>query len=184
MQTYGAQHRVDSWVELCIPVETKFGKDLYQNSMQELLNIKQTVDVQEYYDRFALAMHRVLVHNNHLDDVFFVSKILQGLQPDIRAALVLHKPRTVDVALSLALLQDNVLEAQSKSLNRRPHKDFNKYQGKHAPNPQPGVLDAPPEEAKTKFKDKLQTLRAQRHAQGLCMKCGQKYVYMNYSRRT
>lgn len=64
-------------------------------------------------------MHRVLVHNNHLDDVFFVSKFLQGLQPDIRSALVLHKPRTVDVALSLALLQADVLEAQHKTFNRR-----------------------------------------------------------------
>jgi hypothetical protein len=45
--------------------------------MQELLNIKQTNDVQDYYDRFQANMHKVLVHNNNLDDVFFVSKFLQ-----------------------------------------------------------------------------------------------------------
>lgn len=127
LQTYEAQHRVDNWVELCIAIETKFGKDLYQNSMQDLLNIKQLTTVQEYYDRFVLAMHKVLVHNSNLDDVFFVSKFLQGLHPDIHAALVLHKPRTVDLALSLALLQETVMETPSKSLPRRPYKEYNKY---------------------------------------------------------
>lgn len=176
LQTYEAQHRVDSWVDLCIAVETKFGKDLYQNSMQELLNIKQTADVQEYYDRFTLAMHRVLVHNNHLDDVFFISKFLQGLQPKIRAALVLHKPRTIDVEPSLALLQADVLEAQQKTFSRRSHKDFSKYSGKYTPNPQPGVLGAiPPEATKPKWEDEMATLRAQRCPQGLCMKCGEKW---------
>jgi hypothetical protein len=85
-------------------VDTKFGKDLYHDSMQELLSIKQTSDVQEYYDRFNITMHRVLVHNNHLDDVFFISKFLQELNPGIRATIVLHKPRIVDLALSLALM--------------------------------------------------------------------------------
>lgn len=176
LQTYEAQHKIDSWVDLCIVIESKCGKDLYHNSMQELLNIRQTVDVQDYYDRFQASMHRVSVHNSNLDDVFFVSKFLQGLQPDIRAALVLHKPRTVDVALSLALLQAYVLEAQQKTFSRRSHKDFSKYSGKYTPNPQPGVLGAtPPDTTKPKWEDKMATMRAQRRAQGLCMKCGEKW---------
>ena len=80
---------MDNWVDLCIAIESKFGKDLYHNSMQELLSIKQISDVQDYYDRFQTVMHKVLVHDTHLDDVFFVTKFLQGLHPDIRAAIVL-----------------------------------------------------------------------------------------------
>jgi len=72
-------------------------------------------------------MDRALVHNNHLDDVFFVSNFLQGLNPEIRAAIMFHKPRTVDLALSLALMQSNILDSQNKSYNKRPHRDFNKY---------------------------------------------------------
>jgi hypothetical protein len=175
LQTYEAQHRVDNWVELCIAVESKFGKDLYQNSMQDLLNIKQTTTVQEYYDRFVLAMHKVLVHNSNLDDLFFVSKFLQGLKPDIHAVLVLHKPRTVDLALSLALLQETVMETQSKSFHRRPYREFNKFPSKAAPTAQTRVQGAIPDDNKTKWEDKLATLRAQRRAQGLCMKCGEKW---------
>ena len=108
-------------------------------------------------------MQQVLVHNSSLDDVFFVSKFL-------------HKPRTVDVALSLGLLQADVLEAQGKSYSRWSNRDFNKYPMKHAPNPQPGVLGTPTiEDNKAKWEEKLATLRAQRRAHGLCMKSGEKW---------
>lgn len=150
--------------------------------MQDLLTIKMTSTVQEYYDRFVLAMHKVLVHNNHLDDVFFVSKFLffvskflQGLTDDIRSAIVLHQPRTVDLALALALLQENVVEAQPKPFHKRAYKDNSKYSGKQPMVPQPGVLGTTPAEPKPQWEDKLATLRAQRRAQGLCMRCGEKW---------
>lgn len=69
-------------------------------------------------------MHKLLVHNKALDDVFFVTKFLQGLNPEIRAAIVLHKPRTVDVALSLALMQATVLEGQTKPPFKKNHREF------------------------------------------------------------
>lgn len=120
-------------------------------------------------------MHKVLVHNNHLDDVFFVSKFLQGLTPEIRSAIVLHKPRTVDVAFSLALMQAEVLESQPKPYGKRPYREFNKHLGKSPQTTPPSVLGAPPtEDNKPKWEDKLATLRAQRRGQGLCMKCGEK----------
>jgi hypothetical protein len=178
LQTYEAQHSDTpiSWADLCISVDSKFGKDLYHIYMNDLLHMKQTSDVQEYFDRFQNVMHKVLVHNKALDDVFFVSKFLQGLQPDIRAAIALHKPRTVDVALSLALLQASILEEQPKSYFKKPQRDFNRTHLKGNTTPQLGILGNPMhEDAKPKWDDKMATLRAQRRAQGLCMKCGEKW---------
>jgi hypothetical protein len=51
-------------------------------------------------------MHQLLAHNHALDDTFFVAKYVKGLRKEIRAAIILHKPRTVDAAISLALLQE------------------------------------------------------------------------------
>lgn len=34
LQTYEAQHNIDSWPELCAAVESKFGRELYQNYMR------------------------------------------------------------------------------------------------------------------------------------------------------
>lgn len=176
LQTYEAQHPISSWPELCIAVESKFGRDLYHNSMNELLQIRQHTDVQEYYDRFESAMHKVLVHNRSLDDVFFVSKFLQGLNADIRSAIILHKPRTVDAALSLALMQAQVLETQTKPFFKRSSKDFHKNPGRPNIINQPGILGpAPLGDNKSKWEDKVADLRSQRRSQGLCMKCGEKW---------
>jgi hypothetical protein len=178
LHTYEAQHSDDdiSWAELCIAIESKFGKDLYHNAMHDLLLIKQTSDVQEYYDRFQTAMHKVLVHNKSYDDVFFVSKFLQGLNPDIRAAIALHKPRTVDATLSLALMQVSILDSHPKPIFRRNGRDFPWNQGRPPQNPQPGIMGPQPvDDIKPRWDAKLAALRTQRKAQGLCMTCGEKW---------
>jgi hypothetical protein len=164
LQTYEAQHSYSeiTWAELCIAVESKFGKDLYHNAMHDLLQIKQTADVQVYYYRFQTAMHKVLVHNKSLDDVFFVSKFLHGLHHDIRSAIILHKPRTVDAALSLALMQATLLETQPKPFFKKSGRDFNKNQGRNTVLQQLGILgNLHSEDNKPKWDDKLATLRAQ-----------------------
>lgn len=121
-------------------------------------------------------MHKVLVHNKSLDDVFFVSKFLQGLKPDISAAIVLHKPRTVDAALSLALMQANILDNQPKPFFNKASRSYSKYQGKPTVTTQPRILGPhATEDTKPKWDDKLGALRSQRRAQGLCMKCGEKW---------
>lgn len=67
LEAFETQHTVDNWAELCVAVEGKFGKDLYHNYMQTLLNIKQCGGVQEYYDQFQNMAHKVLVHNRNYD---------------------------------------------------------------------------------------------------------------------
>ncbi|CAN6297623.1 unnamed protein product [Urochloa humidicola] len=177
--SYEAQHSVDSWPELCAAVEQKFGPDLYQNYMRDLLAVKQTADVLEYATRFEQAKHRVLVHNKNLDEVFLVQKFLGGLKFSISNAIVLHKPRTIDAALSLALMQEDVLESIRK-FNSRGTKDFSKFTSKPTPpTPQLGSTAPlefkPAAEIRPKWDNKLSALQAQRRAQGLCMKCGEKW---------
>jgi len=181
LQTYEAQHDIDSWAELCVAVDTKFSRDMYQNYMKDLLNIRQTGDLHEYYDNFYQAMNRVLVHNDKYDDVFFVMRFIDGLKAELRSAIQLHKPRTVDAAMTLALLQVDVLESANRRYYSKLSKDFTKYSSKQQSNS--GILDTAPSDSKTpptsytqqKGDDKLAALRAQRRKLGLCMKCGEKW---------
>jgi hypothetical protein len=75
LQTYEAQHAISSWPELCVAVEQKFGQDLYQNHMRDLLSIKQTDDVLEYAGRFETAKHRVLFHSKEIGEVFLFKSL-------------------------------------------------------------------------------------------------------------
>jgi hypothetical protein len=129
LQTFEAQHTNYTWVELCAAVEAKFGREMYHNYMRDLLAIKQTSDVTKYHARFVDAMHKVMLHHQGHDHVLFVQKFIDGLKPKISNAIMLHKPRTVDVAMSLAM-EEKVLETSQRRYSPRPAKEyprFNKY---------------------------------------------------------
>jgi hypothetical protein len=184
LQAYEAQHIVDIWAELCVVVEQKFGRELYQNHMRDILHIRQTGDVLEYANRFYEAKHRVLVHNRDLDEVFFVQKFLDGLNYNISKAIRLHTPRTVDAALSLALMQEDLLEMSQKRYQPRAAKQSGKHTDRTAivsnlTTSAAGVLGVAPVEAKNavnfKRDHKLSALMTQRKKMGLCMKCRDKW---------
>jgi hypothetical protein len=122
-------------------------------------------------------MYKLLVHNHTLDDTFFVAKFLKGLKREISAPIILHKPRTVDAAVTLALLQ------QLDHYSRRPS---HKYEPKRwHNNAGKGIVGTTPADANHheqtksthsgKLTDKFESLKAQRRAKGECFKCGGKY---------
>jgi hypothetical protein len=80
--------------------------------LEALERCKQTDTIEKYYQKFEAVRHKVLVHNKHYDGAFFVTKFVNGLQMDIQRAIKLHKPKTVDAALSLAETQEEILEEQ------------------------------------------------------------------------
>jgi hypothetical protein len=186
-QSYEEHHSVGTWPELCVAINQKFGRDLHHNYMRDLLTIRQTSDVLEYASRFEQAKHRVLVHNKDMGEVFFVQKFLDGLKYNISNAISLHKPRTVDATLSLAIMQEKIVEATSRRFSPRA-REYNRSavkvnaplnQGTYA---QPSVAGTLPRnernrEEKQKFKwdNKYESLRAKRRVAGLCMKCGEPY---------
>lgn len=102
LQTYEVEYEVDNWEELVVVVHDKFGKDKHHRYLQALERCRQTDSIESYFHKFEALRHKVLVHNRHYDEAFFVTKFVTGLKHDIQKAIRLHHPRTVDAALSLA----------------------------------------------------------------------------------
>lgn len=173
---------METWAELVVAVNGKFGRDKYQQHLEELENLKQCGSVDDYYVKFVELMHRVLlVYNRSYDKTFFVTKFVRGLKPEVKIAIKLHKPRTVDLALSLAKTQEELLgelsasKAQQKVIVKEGFKGGIKpaYVAK-------GILGAHPEEnkkgeEKPKWEDIYESLKAARRARGECFKCGEKW---------
>ena len=180
LQTYEALHSVETWPELCVVVHNKFGKDKYQEHLEELESLRQTSGVDAYYSKFEELMHRVLVYNQAFDETYFVTKFVGGLKTEIKAAIKLHKPRTVDAALSLAKTQEDLALEIKKGGQKSTYKEGFKstafrvnYQGK-------GILGQAPDdttktEEKPKWEDCFESLKASRKAKGECFKCGEKW---------
>jgi hypothetical protein len=172
---------VETWAELVLAVNGKFGRDKYQQHLEELENLKQCGSVDEYYVKFEELMHRVLVYNRSYDETFFITKFVGGLKPEVKIAIKLHKPRTVDLALSLAKTQEELLgelsasKAQQKVIVKEGFKGGIKpaYVAK-------GILGAHLEEnkkgeEKPKWEDRYESLKAARRASGECFKYGEKW---------
>ena len=88
----------------------RFDKDQYQLHIRQHDNLKQTGSVQEYYERFEQLSHNILLYNASYDDTYFVVRFLGGLKEEICSAILLHQPKDVQSASTLALLQETELE--------------------------------------------------------------------------
>lgn len=180
LQTYEELHAVESWSELCVAVNGKFGRDRYQQFLEKLDNLKQEGTIEEYYSRFEELMHKVLVYNRGYDETFFVTKFLGGLKTEIKAAIKLHRPGTVDAALSLAKTQEELLmEVNLKAYHKTTIKESFKNNFK-VPSLAKGILGPPPDEIKKteerpKWEEQYDSLNAARRARGECFKCGEKF---------
>lgn len=84
-------------------------------------------------------MHQLLAHNPAFDAVFFTTQFLEGLKHEIRAGVLLHQPKDLDSAFSLASLQEELVEAL-------PRREFRRQEAPQArPPPRPLLaLGIPP----------------------------------------
>ncbi|CAD6241764.1 unnamed protein product [Miscanthus lutarioriparius] len=109
LQTVQRRGRIAYWKRLCELVMVKFDKDQYEVLLLQFNALKQTASVLEYQAAFEKLAHGVLLYNPAYDDTF-VTWFVGDLRDDIRSALLLHRPRDVDTASALALIQEQELE--------------------------------------------------------------------------
>lgn len=134
----------------------------------------------DYHSRFEEISHGILLYNPSYDDTFFVTQFLGGLKEEIRAAIALHRPKTVQDASELALLQELELEAV------KPNSIAKSYFKVQPKTPYAGEVIKPQQKkdeikAPTKnTEDKFASLKSFRRANGLCFVCGEKWTSKNH----
>ena len=57
-------------------VEQKFGKDNYRKVVADLLELKQTGSVEEYYAAFQSLQFQVSMYNSEYGEVFFTTQFV------------------------------------------------------------------------------------------------------------
>jgi len=61
LQVYKKKHKNASWIEFALAVEQKFGKDGYRTAVTDLLELRQTGSVEEYYSAFQSLQFQVCI---------------------------------------------------------------------------------------------------------------------------
>lgn len=129
--------------------------------------------VQSYQMEFEKLAQGLLLYNNAYDDTYFVNHFVDGLKDEIRSVISLHRPKDVDTASALALLQEEELAkckkfGSSTKFYTRPNVD------------RPKSIEADRVKGDSQFKeneDKLAALKESRRKNGLCFKCGAKWSH-------
>ena len=181
LQTVELRGRINTWEALHKAVCERFDRDQYQHHLCQLDTLRQTGSVADYHAKFEQFVHSILLYNDSYDDVYLVTRFLGGLKEDIRAPIALHRPKDVDIASALALLQEEELEFRKHQLGGRSD---NKEQSR----PSSKVFTALDRNKTYHKKDdskksdqsgtdsKMAALLAHRKANGLCFTCGEKWT--------
>ncbi|CAN6252343.1 unnamed protein product [Urochloa humidicola] len=181
LQTTELRGRFTTWEALHTAVCQRFDKDQYQLHMKQLDNLKQTASVAEYHAQFEQLTHDIMLYNSNYDDTFLVTHFLGGLRNEICAPLALHRPKNVDTASALALLQEEELESQKKQhLLKNENKDSSKSGSWGFSASEKSRAPYKKEEVKKGDKSvgdsKWASLLAHRKANGLFYTCGEKWT--------
>jgi hypothetical protein len=169
LKAYRLRHEISSWPVLMAAVEEKFGADNHRKYMKQLLSLKQRGMVEEYQQQFEELSYQVAIQNPHYEEQFYVSQFIRGLKSELRAAIESQVPETVERAILLALVQQELL-AEAKPWAHRP-------QPQHKPEPVVPHADVTRQAAKIGNGDlwRDRELRDYRKANNLCFWCGEKY---------
>ena len=90
-KTYKLMHGVGTWSEFIAAVEQQFGSYEYQEGT-----------IEEYISTFVDLQYQLTMHNTSMDQVYFVTQIIKGLKPDLRAGVQSKVPKTMQKAIMLA----------------------------------------------------------------------------------
>lgn len=102
------------WEEYVKDISARFG-DLYDDPMADLKELKQLGSVQEYHDSFDALASRL-----NLNEEYLLSCYMGGLEEEIKLAVRMFGPKTLQQAHCLAKLQEASLNAKKGKLNHKP----------------------------------------------------------------
>jgi len=119
LQVYKKRHGLTAWSTFIEAVEEKFGASSYRDALEELLDLTQTSTVDQYAVAFENLQYEICMHHEGFDELFFVSQFIKGLKYEIASVVQSQLPLTVDRAIQLAKVQQQVLE-KGKQKHHKP----------------------------------------------------------------
>jgi hypothetical protein len=97
-----------SWEEFCSWLVVRFGRDQHQSMLRQLYHIHQISTVSAYIESFSELIDQLTAYEPNLDSMHYVTRFVDGLKHTVRAVVAIQRPKDLDTAYSLALLQEEV----------------------------------------------------------------------------
>lgn len=97
-----------TWTTFCQLLHDHFDRDQHELLLRKLFNVHQTSTVPAYVTKFCELKDQLTAYSQHSDPMYFTMCFIDGLKPEIKAIVLVQRPKTLDSACSLALLQVEV----------------------------------------------------------------------------
>jgi hypothetical protein len=175
--------RTVTWFEFCQIILDRFGKEHHELLIRQLFHIKQLSSVAEYVERFSELVDQLTAYESRTDPLYYTMRFIDGLQYELRSAVLIQRPPDLDTACVLALLQEEVTAPnRNRGFRKTESLPSSKFVTRN-PLPLPptprvdssGVNAAAEQVRGHPQDDKWAALRAFRRAKGLCVKCAEKW---------
>nr|AAP54660.2 retrotransposon protein, putative, unclassified [Oryza sativa Japonica Group] len=167
--SYKLVNEVNSWDQFRMAVATEFEGVVEREKMSALDTLTQTGTVTEYKQQFDYLVYQIRVFDPSVGGKMLVTRFMNGLTEEIRAAVVVQLPDTVQQSSAIALMQESVLASRATKALKGKFVKLPQYKSDVSSDTTPGQVDKG---------DlwKAKQLKDYRRAQGLCFKCGDKYT--------
>jgi hypothetical protein len=86
----------------------RFDRDRHESLIRQLFHIHQTSTVSDYLARYTSLVDQLTVYSPKHDKLYFTMRFIDGLRPDIKSVVLVQRPKDLDTAATLALLQEEV----------------------------------------------------------------------------
>lgn len=176
-----------SWEHFCALITKIFAKNQHQMLLRQLFHIRQSSSMSVYIDEFSQLVDQLNAYQRMSDPLYYTMKFVDGLKDDIKAVVMLQRPKDFNIAAVLAQLQEEAGEMVKKRDYRKASTGFLSSTspfGLAVQSQQQGSKDyqssyhMKPDDKKTlgSSTNSLTSLYAYRKAQVLCYKCGLEYT--------
>lgn len=133
----------------------------------------------DYVEQFSDIVHQLLAYDPKFSPTVITNHFVDGLKKDIRAVVMLHRPQDLDIASSLAFLQEEAMQDQVVKKSESVHyvkKNFTEaHKHNYTATTPKTTEDKKNVPARTKpSNDKLSAQKSYRRTKGLYFKCGEK----------
>ncbi|CAD6258053.1 unnamed protein product [Miscanthus lutarioriparius] len=175
---------IATWTTFCQSLHDRFDRDQHEAFIRQLFQIKQTSTITDYVERFTKLVDQLKAYSATTDPLFYTMRFVDGLRPELKAIILVSKPKSLDAAISMALVQEEVATVPtSRASYQIDWITSNKSIPKTAlplplppqPDKQPAPTAATPTPATMSLDAKLAAVKTYRRGMGLCYKCGAKW---------
>jgi len=174
------------WSEFVAAVQARFTRNQHQLLCRKLFRICQTGTIEDYVQRFSELMDQISAYESRPDPIHYLTRFLDGLNPEVRVLVAIQQPRDLDTAYTLALLYEELgdgftpVNIQHNPIHT-PRRLTQHPQSLPPPQPPAKWISKSVEEkrlaetSKNSQDDRWMNLKAYRRSKGLCFLCGEKW---------